>query len=153
VFEYGVQVSLYGGLCLIMYMAGLLNQQGSLSVGQVTAFLFYMLLLLFNFVLVADVLGKVNSVLGASHKLVEILQTESKINTKGGDKIEEADGTLSLKNVKFCYPSKPGVKVLRGVDIDIDNDKKRVIALCGTSGCGKSSIVSMAERFYDPQFG
>jgi ABC-type multidrug transport system fused ATPase/permease subunit len=42
---------------------------------------------------------------------------------------------------------------LKGVSIEIDNDKKRVVALVGTSGCGKSSIVSMIERFYEPQEG
>jgi len=40
--------------------------------------------------------------------------------------------------------------VLKGVDIEIDNKKNRVVALCGTSGCGKSSIIAMIERFYDP---
>ena len=43
--------------------------------------------------------------------------------------------------------------MLKGVSIDVDSDKKRVIALVGTSGCGKSSIISMVERFYDPKEG
>lgn len=42
---------------------------------------------------------------------------------------------------------------MKGVSIEIDNEKKRVVALVGTSGCGKSSIVSMIERFYEPQEG
>jgi ATP-binding cassette, subfamily B (MDR/TAP), member 1 len=40
--------------------------------------------------------------------------------------------------------------VLKGVDIEVNNNERRVVALCGTSGCGKSSIISMVERFYDP---
>jgi ABC-type multidrug transport system fused ATPase/permease subunit len=153
VFSFSVQVCLYGGMCVIIYVASILNERGEISVGLITTFLFYMLLLLLNFVLVASVLGNVYSILGASDKLVEILQLESKVNTKGGETIENADGCLTLENVRFRYPSKPDVKVLRGVDIEINNDKKRVIALCGTSGCGKSSIVSMVERFYDPTHG
>jgi ATP-binding cassette subfamily B (MDR/TAP) protein 1 len=43
--------------------------------------------------------------------------------------------------------------VLKGVSIEVDNDKKRVVALVGTSGCGKSSIISMIERYYDPDSG
>ena len=58
-----------------------------------------------------------------------------------------------MKNVKFRYPSKDDVQVLKGIDISVDNNKNRVVALCGTSGCGKSSIVSLIERFYDPQEG
>lgn len=53
----------------------------------------------------------------------------------------------------FNYPSKPEVEVLRGVNLTVDGDKKRVVALCGTSGCGKSSIISLIERFYDPLMG
>ena len=40
--------------------------------------------------------------------------------------------------------------MLKGVSLDVDNKEKRVVALCGTSGCGKSSIISLIERFYDP---
>jgi ABC-type multidrug transport system fused ATPase/permease subunit len=43
--------------------------------------------------------------------------------------------------------------VLKGVSISVDNEKKRVVALVGTSGCGKSSIISMIERFYEPTEG
>jgi len=43
--------------------------------------------------------------------------------------------------------------VLKGVDISVDNETNRVVALCGTSGCGKSSIISLIERFYDPEEG
>jgi ATP-binding cassette, subfamily B (MDR/TAP), member 1 len=43
--------------------------------------------------------------------------------------------------------------VLKGVSINVDSSKKRVIALCGQSGCGKSSIIALMERFYDPEAG
>lgn len=55
--------------------------------------------------------------------------------------------------MKFSYPSKPDVQVLKGVSFDVVEGKKKVIALCGQSGCGKSSIVSLIERFYDPESG
>jgi len=59
-----------------------------------------------------------------------------------------------LENVRFSYPSKPEVEVLKGVSFSVDvGENKRVIALCGASGCGKTSIISMLERFYDPNQG
>lgn len=78
-----------------------------------------------------------------------------KINTTGGIKLEEGEvtGRIELRNVKFHYPGNPEVQVLKGVNIEVDNRKNRVVALCGTSGCGKSSIISMIERFYDPTHG
>lgn len=62
-------------------------------------------------------------------------------------------GHIEFKNVKFHYPSKDDVKVLKGVSFSVDTKKNRVVALCGTSGCGKSSIISLIERFYDPVEG
>ena len=43
--------------------------------------------------------------------------------------------------------------MLKGVSFEVENRKNRVVALCGTSGCGKSSIISLIERFYDPEEG
>jgi len=60
---------------------------------------------------------------------------------------------IELVNCKFKYPSKDDVMVLKSVSLKIDNAKNRVVALCGTSGCGKSSIISLIERFYDPLEG
>lgn len=75
------------------------------------------------------------------------------IPDQGGDKIEgEINGTLEVRDVHFTYPSKDE-KVLKGVSFKLDNEKNRVVALCGTSGCGKSSLISLIERWYDPEEG
>lgn len=147
-----MQVFLYGSMTAIIYYASILYERGEIDIGSITSFLFYLIMLLLNFAMLAGVLGNVYSMLGASDKIVDIMQTKPKINTKGGDKIEnvEVKGSIELKDLKFRYPSKPDVEVLKGVTIEVANDKKRVIALCGTSGCGKSSIIAMIERFYDP---
>ena len=57
-------------------------------------------------------------------------------------------GEISIKDLRFNYPTKADVEVLKGVSFDIP--KNKVVALVGTSGCGKSSIISMIERFYEP---
>lgn len=76
------------------------------TIGQITSFLFYMLMLLWNFQLTAWAIGSFYSVLGASDKLVEIIKAETLMSTTGGEKLEgEMRGRLSLKNIKFSYPS------------------------------------------------
>lgn len=89
---------------------------------------------------------------GCAERVVEIYSYKPSINSSGGMKLSESEtyGVIELVNVKFKYPSKPDVMVLKGVSLRIDNTKNRVVALCGTSGCGKSSIISLIERFYDP---
>jgi ATP-binding cassette subfamily B (MDR/TAP) protein 1 len=92
------------------------------------------------------------NVMGASDKLMQIMNVKPKVNNTGKDTIENCDGHLELRNVKFTYPSKDDVQVLKGVSLGTDSTK-RVVAICGTSGCGKSSIIAMIERFYDPVDG
>lgn len=83
-----------------------------------------------------------------------MLEYAPKINSEGGvvpANEAELHGQVTLKDVKFAYPTKKEVEVLKGVTIDIQRNK--VVALVGPSGCGKSSIISMIERFYDPASG
>jgi ATP-binding cassette subfamily B (MDR/TAP) protein 1 len=63
----------------------------------------------------------------------------------------ETTGHLRLTNVHFRYPSRPGVRVLRNLTIEVPPGK--YIALVGPSGCGKSTTIQLLERFYDPQSG
>ena len=54
-----------------------------------------------------------------------------------------------MEKVVFSYPEKSDVVALKGISFEINNTDKRVVALVGQSGCGKSSSVAMMERFYD----
>ena len=100
-------------------------------------------------------IGTIGQLMGASDKLVKLMEHESKISTEDGQVLDEAQtrGVLELKDVTFSYPAKPDSKVLKGISFKVDNLEKKVVALCGTSGCGKSSIISLIERFYDPDSG
>ncbi|XP_057304790.1 ATP-dependent translocase ABCB1-like isoform X3 [Hydractinia symbiolongicarpus] len=68
-----------------------------------------------------------------------------------GKKVGEVDGNIELSNVHFRYPSRPEVKVLDGFNLLIK--KGSTVALVGESGCGKSTIVKLIQRFYDTEEG
>ena len=61
------------------------------------------------------------------------------------------EGTLSLDNVKFSYPSRADIPVFTNLDLFVD--ASQTVALVGQSGAGKSTAVALIERFYDPSFG
>ena len=64
-----------------------------------------------------------------------------------GLKPTSCEGTIDFSNVSFTYPSRPQMKVLDGLSLHVESGK--TVALVGKSGCGKSSIMSLMERFYD----
>lgn len=53
--------------------------------------------------------------------------------------------------MKFNYPNRPEVKILQGLNLKVE--KGQTLALVGSSGCGKSTVVQLLERFYDPLSG
>lgn len=63
----------------------------------------------------------------------------------------EIKGAISIKDVNFSYPTRPGATVLQRLSLDIAAGS--TVALVGPSGGGKSTVVSLLERFYDPQVG
>ena len=64
---------------------------------------------------------------------------------------QSVEGAIGLSEVMFRYPSRPTVTVLKDMSMTIEPGK--TIALVGSSGCGKSTIVQLLERFYDPFHG
>ncbi|NXV85604.1 MDR1 protein, partial [Calonectris borealis] len=60
-------------------------------------------------------------------------------------------GNITFNDVAFNYPTRPEAKVLRGLNMNIE--KGQTLALVGSSGCGKSTVVQLLERFYDPRTG
>ncbi|RIA92860.1 P-glyco protein [Glomus cerebriforme] len=61
------------------------------------------------------------------------------------------EGQIEFKNVSFSYPSRPDVQVLKNFTLKIEHNK--TVALVGSSGSGKSTIIGLLERFYDPNEG
>uniref|UniRef100_A0A8C3NLD1 ATP-binding cassette sub-family B member 5 n=1 Tax=Geospiza parvula TaxID=87175 RepID=A0A8C3NLD1_GEOPR len=68
-----------------------------------------------------------------------------------GDKPETFEGNITIKDVAFNYPNRPEVKILQGLNLKVE--KGQTLALVGSSGCGKSTVVQLLERFYDPLDG
>ncbi|KAG6437320.1 hypothetical protein SASPL_102234 [Salvia splendens] len=72
-------------------------------------------------------------------------------DSESGLELEVVTGKLELKNVDFCYPSRPETQILNNFCLTVSAGK--TIALVGSSGSGKSTVVSLIERFYDPSSG
>ncbi|KAM4567936.1 ATP-dependent translocase ABCB1 [Fundulus diaphanus] len=90
--------------------------------------------------------------MSASH-LMMLLNKEPEIDnlSEQGESPDMFDGNVSFEDVKFNYPSRPDVPILRGLNLRVK--KGETLALVGSSGCGKSTTIQLLERFYDPRDG
>ena len=70
---------------------------------------------------------------------------------KPGYKPPVWNGKIEFRNVSFCYPTRPGVKVLKNVSFTVEAGQR--VAFCGVSGGGKSTIMQLVQRLYDPDSG
>lgn len=68
-----------------------------------------------------------------------------------GERVSSVEGAIEFSDVHFRYPTRPMQPVLRGINLKIEPGQ--YVALVGPSGCGKSTIVSLMERFYNPETG
>lgn len=68
-----------------------------------------------------------------------------------GEQLPKMDGSLGMRNVYFRYPNRPERRVLNGLSLNVETGQ--YIGLVGASGCGKSTIISLLERFFDPEAG
>ncbi|KAK7366955.1 hypothetical protein VNO80_08958 [Phaseolus coccineus] len=89
----------------------------------------------------------------AAYPIFEMIErdTVSKSSSKTGRKLGKLEGHIQFKNVCFSYPSRPDVAIFNNLSLDIPSGK--IVALVGGSGSGKSTVISLIERFYEPLSG
>ncbi|XP_006644534.3 ABC transporter B family member 9-like isoform X1 [Oryza brachyantha] len=89
----------------------------------------------------------------AAHRLFEIINRKPKIEITdtSGIMLEDIKGDVELKDVCFSYPARPEQLILDGLSLQVPNGT--TMAIVGQSGSGKSTVISLVERFYDPQAG
>jgi ABC-type multidrug transport system fused ATPase/permease subunit len=102
---------------------------------------------------VAGIVNQMVSAIGVCEKIFEIMDAPVEVvnGTYVYDGSYKNGGTIQFTNVSFSYPTKKDVKVLKNINLSIYNGES--LALVGSSGSGKSSIVSLILRFYDIETG
>ncbi|KAI5641365.1 ABC transporter transmembrane region domain-containing protein [Phthorimaea operculella] len=95
-----------------------------------------------------------NSAKDCGARVLALINRVPKVKTEDGIKDNRdwtATGAFSVKGVEFCYPTRPNQRILKGVELKAEAGK--TVALVGSSGCGKSTILQLIQRFYDPDTG
>lgn len=89
----------------------------------------------------------------AANAIFKLLDRIPKMVTNSilGEKPNECRGEIEFREVEFCYPSRPGARVLKRINFNVKSGQ--TVALVGRSGCGKSTCIQLLERFYDTNYG
>lgn len=136
---------------VVIWIGGLQVQAQEMQVGQVMAAITYLTQILHGIMMLSMMFQTVSRASASAKRINEVLDTEPVINDGEGNFSYGEKGTVSLKNVSFSYADASGRPVLSGIDLDIKAGEN--IAILGATGSGKSSLVNLIPRFYDPSEG
>jgi ABC-type multidrug transport system fused ATPase/permease subunit len=139
------------GLAVVLLVGGRLVIDGSLSLGEFTAFYTYMLMLTFPMRMLGIALGMAQRAIASGNRLFELLDREPRIaDAPGARPMPPGPGRVEISDVSLSYDG-DDERALSGVDLEVPAG--RVVALVGPTGSGKTSLVALLARLYDPVSG
>jgi ATP-binding cassette subfamily B protein len=147
----------FGFLYISLWYGFYLVNDGSMSLGDLTAFQSYIFTIGFGLGGAASHFAKVFEGLGASGRVFFLLERTPAIpkpQEEGDFRIvspSQIQGEITFRSVQFSYPSRPDIHVLKEFTLTIPANS--TTALVGSSGSGKSTVVALLQRFYDIQSG
>ncbi|OTA66793.1 ABC transporter [Hypoxylon sp. EC38] len=149
----GMMFIVYANYGLSFWMGSKFLVDGAVSLSSVLTIMMSIMIGAFNLGNIAPNLQAFGTALAAAAKIFNTIDRISPIDptVDEGIKLKKVSGHIRLENVKHIYPSRPEVVIMKNVTLNIPAGK--TTALVGTSGSGKSTIVGLVERFYDPVEG
>lgn len=145
---------LFGGMFFILWRGAIMVQNGEMEAGDLFSFIIYTAILGGAIASFGNLYTSVLQALGATERIREILMSNTEVKIADGEKARTSAaiaGKIQYSQVGFAYPSRQDLPVLKGIDLDVEKGQK--IALVGQSGSGKSTIVQLLMRFYQPGSG
>jgi len=138
---------------VVLWFGGQDVLAGHMTGGELSAFVFFAVLVAGSVGALSEVAGELMRAAGATERLLELLATRPAVAAPQRPVAlpEPAAGRVAFKGVSFCYPSRPDQTVLRSLDLQIEPGE--TVALVGPSGAGKSTVMQLLLRFYDPEEG
>ncbi len=135
----------------IIMIGGFQVEAKAMQVGEVMAAVTYITQILMSVMMVGMMFQQVSRSAASMKRVNEVLSTNPVISD--GNKSADSDnsGTVEFRNVGFSYPGSSGKPVLSGIDLKVG--KGQMIAILGSTGCGKTSLVNLVPRFYDATNG
>jgi len=143
----------FAGVVGVLWVGARDVRQGDMTVGELVQFVIYAVMVAGSVGALSEIWGELQRAAGATERLVELLGAEDSV-TDPEHPVPlpmPAKGAISFENVTFHYPSRPESSALEGVDLTIAPGE--TVALVGPSGAGKTTVIQLIQRFWDPETG
>ena len=140
----------FASASLVLWYGGHLVLEHVLTVGQLTSFLVYTILVGVSLGALTDLWADFTKASGAAERLFELIDRQEAMPDTG-EKPATVQGSIEFKDVSFAYPMRPNAPVLTGLNLSIKQGE--IVAVVGPSGAGKSTLASLVSRLYDPTSG
>jgi ATP-binding cassette subfamily B multidrug efflux pump len=147
-----MMVSMNLGIAGTLWFGGAQVVAGRMHVGQIIAFVNYLMTTLFSLMMVSTLVIQVARAIASAARIQEVLQSQPQVQDQDGalDEIQPR-GRVAFENVTFSYNGDHSEPVLKGIDLVAEPGQ--TVAILGTTGAGKSSLVHLVPRFYDVTAG
>jgi ATP-binding cassette subfamily B multidrug efflux pump len=141
------------GMVVVLYSGGLRVIRGEASIGQIVAFTNYLLSTMGPLTMMTWLTNTWANGLASSRRISEVLDTVAEVQDAPGAQMlaGKMRGRLELRNVSFHYSGDSEGEILRGVNLVAEPGK--TVAILGATGAGKTSLINLIPRFYDPTSG
>ncbi len=153
IFSVFIVVVLFGALFFVLWEGALMLQKGSITAGQLITFFTYTAIIGGAIAGLGNFYSELLGAIGATERVREILnyKSEVKVSAVQSAPAKRLKGKIEFQDVRFRYPTRQDIEVLKGVNMTIKAGEK--IALVGMSGAGKSTIAQLILRFYETSDG
>ncbi len=143
----------FAGVVGVLWIGARDVRAGSMTVGELVQFVIYAVMVAGAVGALSEIWGELQRAAGATERLVELLNTEDMVQDPAAPVAlpHPVKGEIRFEGVRFAYPARPGVSALNGVDLLVRPGE--TVALVGPSGAGKTTVLQLLLRFYDPQQG
>ena len=143
----------FGAVGVVLWLGGQDVLADRMSGGELSAFVFFAVLVAGAIGALSEVAGELMRAAGAAERLMELLSTESAVASPAHPRAlpTPPEGRVAFERCTFRYPTRPDETAVDGFDLTIAPGEK--VALVGPSGAGKSTVMQLLLRFYDPQQG
>ncbi len=143
----------FSGVVGVLWIGARDVRMGDMSAGALVQFVIYAVMVAGAVAALSEIWGELQRAAGATERLVELLNAEDTVEdpAAGVALPEPVTGRIAFEDVHFAYPARPGIAALDGVSLEIKPGE--TVAFVGPSGAGKTTIIQLILRFYDPGSG